>query len=56
MTAFEIHVKILQITNFFHKNTWLFQVNKIIDSHVEDLNFYMYDRIPWKNFVNSTRR
>ena len=56
MTAIEIHVQILQLISSFHKNTWLFQINKIIDSHFVDMAFHIHDRFTLKNFVNSTRK
>ena len=55
MTAFEIHVKIIQLINSFHKNTWLFQISKRIDSRVENLTFHVNDRIPLKKFLNPTK-
>ena len=56
MKTFEIHVEILQLIDFSHKNITLFQINAKSDSDIGDMSFHIRDRIPLRNLVNTTRR
>ena len=56
MTTFEIHVEILQLIDFFHKNITFFQINTKTDPDVGDMSYQILDRIPLGDLVNPTRR
>ena len=56
MATFKIHVEILQLIDFFHKNITFFQINTKTDSDVGDMSYQILDRIPLRNLVNPTRR
>ena len=56
MATFEIHVEILQLIDFFHKNITFCQINTKTDSDVGDMSYQILDRIPLRNLVNPTRR
>ena len=49
------HVKILQLIHSFHKNIWLFQINKKNRFPCWGMAFHILDRIPLRNFGNPTK-